>query len=79
MGEHLKVVVCGGRSFDDADFIFGKLDRLHAEYAFDTVIEGDARGVDRIAGAWARSRKCQSGRVPCRLEERRMPRRSHSQ
>lgn len=52
----MKVVVCGGRAFDDADFIFEELDRLHAQHAFGTLIEGDARGVDRIAGAWARSR-----------------------
>ena len=68
IGERLKVVVCGGRSFDDADFIFGSLDRLHAEYAFDTVIEGDARGVNRIAGAWARSRcKPPSSRAPTKF------------
>ena len=52
----MKVVVCGGRSFDDADFIYGELDRCHAQYGFATVIEGDARGVDRIAGEWARAR-----------------------
>ncbi len=52
----MKVLVCGGRSFDDADFIFRELDRLHARYTFATLIEGDARGVDRIAGEWSRSR-----------------------
>ena len=56
LGAHLKVLVCGGRSFDDADFIFAELDRLHSQHAFETLIEGDARGVDRIAGDWARSR-----------------------
>lgn len=52
----MKVLVCGGRKFDDADFIYVELDRLHLQYRFDTVIEGDARGVDRIAGEWARAR-----------------------
>lgn len=52
----VKVVICGGRNFDDADFIYRELDRLHVQYGFETVIEGDARGVDRIAGDWARSR-----------------------
>lgn len=52
----MKVVVCGGRDFDDADFIHNELDRLHSEYRFDALIEGDARGVDRIAGEWARAR-----------------------
>ncbi|WP_095201274.1 DUF2493 domain-containing protein [Mesorhizobium carmichaelinearum] len=49
----LKVLVCGGREFTDTTFIHAELDRLHAQYRFDTVIEGDARGVDRIAGEWA--------------------------
>jgi hypothetical protein len=52
----LKVVVCGGREFKDAGFIYAELDRLHMEYGFDTMLEGDARGVDRIAGEWARAR-----------------------
>jgi hypothetical protein len=52
----LKVLVCGGREFNDADFIFTELDRLHAQFHFVTIIEGDARGVDRIAGDWARAR-----------------------
>ena len=54
--DELKVLVCGGRDFDDTTFIHSELDRLHAQYDFCTVIEGDARGVDRIAGEWARSR-----------------------
>jgi hypothetical protein len=53
---HVKVLVCGGRDLSDAPFIHAELDRLRARYGFDTVIEGDARGVDRIAGEWARSR-----------------------
>jgi hypothetical protein len=52
----LKVLVCGGREFNDAAFVFSELDRLHAQFHFATVIEGDARGVDRIAGDWARAR-----------------------
>ena len=52
----MKVLVCGGREFNDANFIFSELDRLHAQFHFVTVIEGDARGVDRIAGSWARAR-----------------------
>jgi hypothetical protein len=53
----LKVLVCGGREFNDADFIFSELDRLHAQYCFRMLIEGAARGVDRIAGEWASARK----------------------
>src|SRR5262245_55548663 len=52
----LNVLVCGGREFNDAAFIHSELDRFHEQYGFETVIEGDARGVDRIAGEWARAR-----------------------
>jgi hypothetical protein len=52
----LRVLVCGGRDFTDVGFIHAELDRLHAQYGFQTIIEGDARGVDRITGEWARAR-----------------------
>ena len=52
----MKVLVCGGQDFHDATFVNAELDRLHAERPFSVVIEGDARGVDRLAGDWARSR-----------------------
>ncbi len=52
----MRVLVCGGRDFDDANFIHSELDRLHGQHAFTTLIEGDARGVDRIAGEWAHAR-----------------------
>jgi hypothetical protein len=52
----LKVLVCGGLDVTDATVIYAELDRLLATHRFTTVIEGDARGVDRIAGEWARAR-----------------------
>src|SRR5262245_28905731 len=52
----MKVLVCGGREFADVAFIHAHLDRLHRQYQFKTLIEGDARGVDRIAGEWASTR-----------------------
>lgn len=52
----MRVLVCGGRNFADAAFIHAELDRLHGIHGFTVLIEGDARGVDRIAGEWARSR-----------------------
>jgi hypothetical protein len=60
----LRVLVCGGRDFTDAGFIHAALDRLHAQYGFRTVIEGDACGVDRIAGEWARARGIELAEFP---------------
>lgn len=50
------MLVCGGRDFTDDAFIYAELDRLLSAHRFTTVIEGDARGVDCIAGDWARAR-----------------------
>lgn len=49
-----RVLVCGGRDFSNTQLAYAVLDRLHKELGIDVVIEGDARGADRIAGYWAR-------------------------
>jgi hypothetical protein len=50
--------------FDDAAFIHAELDRLHSQFRFDTMIEGDARGFDRIAGEWARAHSIELTKFP---------------
>ncbi len=48
-------MICGGRDWRDADAVDRTLDSLHAARGpFDRLIHGGARGVDRIAGEWAR-------------------------
>ena len=49
----MRVLVCGGRDFDDARLMNSVLDRLHTENFFTVLIHGNARGADRIADAWA--------------------------
>jgi SLOG family YspA-like protein len=49
----MRVLVCGGRDFDDAGLMISVLDRLHAQKSFTVLIHGDARGADRMAGEWA--------------------------
>ena len=49
----MRVLVCGGRDFDDAGLIISVLDRLHTEKSFTVLMHGNARGTDRIA-AWRR-------------------------
>jgi hypothetical protein len=51
-----KVLICGGRDFEDAEFAFEALDRLHVTHAFTHVIHGGARGADSIGGAWGAAR-----------------------
>lgn len=49
----MKVLVCGGRHYQDREKVFEVLDQLHAEREFTTVIEGEARGADTLAKTWA--------------------------
>lgn len=53
----MRILVCGGRDFSDTIGAYEKLDRLYKKYHFDVLIEGDARGADRIAGYWARKNR----------------------
>jgi hypothetical protein len=52
----MRVLVCGGRDYDDRDALFAALDRLHAEHHFSAVIAGGARGADTLAAQWAEHR-----------------------
>lgn len=52
----MKVLVCGGRDFANVAFIWTRLDRLHAERPITELIHGGARGVDTIAGDWAKTK-----------------------
>jgi hypothetical protein len=49
----VRVLVCGGRKFSNEALLRATLDRLHRARVFNTLIEGDAIGADRMAGAWA--------------------------
>lgn len=56
----MRVLVCGDRKPsrwgipDFQQWIYNHLDQLHKYKMIDSVVEGDAPGVDRIAGYWAR-------------------------
>ena len=52
----MRVLVCGGRKFDDWAFIVYVLDRVHATHPITTLIEGGASGVDEFARRWASTR-----------------------
>ena len=50
----MRLLVCGGRDFSDTSAAYKVLDAMHRALGIDVVIEGHARGADRIAGYWAR-------------------------
>jgi hypothetical protein len=47
-----RVIVCGGRRFGKAGFLFRTLDELHAHLKFRELIEGGAHGADAMAKRW---------------------------
>src|SRR5262249_443502 len=52
----MRVLVCGGRDFEDAGLMISVLDRLHTQQVSTVLIHGNAGGADRIADAWASGR-----------------------
>lgn len=51
-----RVLVCGGRHFDDAAFLERTLNDIHSDEGISTIIHGAASGADKLAGSWARTR-----------------------
>jgi hypothetical protein len=51
-----RVLVCGGRDFTDAAFMWTALDKLHAERKFTALIQGGSRGADTLARDWAKTK-----------------------
>jgi hypothetical protein len=52
----MKILVTGGRTFDDRNLLFSGLDKIHAENPITMIIHGGAKGADALAGEWAASR-----------------------
>lgn len=60
----MRVLVCGSRNCTGTAFVYRELDALHRRLMISTVIEGDQRGVDRMAGFWARRNKIDNLKFP---------------
>lgn len=56
----VKVLVSGGRDFDDMELMFHVLDEINERYKIKKIIQGFAKGADRLAHVWARQRKVKS-------------------
>lgn len=52
-----RLLVCGGRDFDDVDYIYSYLDVIRNMYRPTVLIHGGATGVDTIAGNWAEGKQ----------------------
>lgn len=49
----MKLLVCGGRDFDDVEFVVRHLNRLHKARTITSLVHGAASGADTIAAMWA--------------------------
>lgn len=52
----IKLLVCGGRDFNNATFLDAAMSQARELLGFTAVIHGGARGADRMAAIWARER-----------------------
>ena len=50
----MRILVCGGRTYNDREVVFGVLHGLAEKHGWLTIIEGGALGADRLAREWAK-------------------------
>jgi hypothetical protein len=55
-GETIRMLVTGGRDYNNREELYQVLDSIHIEKHIDVIIHGAARGADILAGDWARER-----------------------
>ncbi len=61
----MRVLVCGGRDYDDYAHVLTVLDNLHrVRGPITAIIEGGARGADTLARDWAKARLVKCVTVP---------------
>lgn len=63
----MRVLVCGGRDYDDGETLARTLDRLHARHGDALeIVHGAARGADLLAEEWAKQNEVPYIGVPAR-------------
>lgn len=60
----MRVLVCGGRDFNENIFIWNVLYQKHCKTPFTLVITGGARGVDFLADSWALQQRIKTKMFP---------------
>ncbi|HLH98990.1 MAG TPA: SLOG family protein [Xanthobacteraceae bacterium] len=60
----MRVLVCGGRFYENSDLIHQELIRLHWQNSIDVIIHGGVAGAGAAAEAWARRNRVDVVRYP---------------
>lgn len=66
----MKLLVCGGRDYDNCDLVFSTLDRINKQRGISMLIEGGANGADTLCRMWARNRGILCATVPAVWDKR---------
>lgn len=64
----MKLLVCGGRNYEDYETAKGVLDILHRDNPITTIIHGEADGADSLADRWARENRISRHTFPAQWE-----------
>ncbi len=65
----MRVLVCGGRDFDDSALVKRILDQIHAETPITSIIHGAARGADSLGKFWAQINRLPHKAFPADWDE----------
>jgi hypothetical protein len=49
----MKVLVCGGRDYDDVEAFYTAMSDIYIDYGITKVISGHAKGADQLGEMWA--------------------------
>lgn len=60
----IRVLVCGGRKYENRERLFSVMDALHAEEPIVSIVHGASLGADALAEEWAKERGVDSVSVP---------------
>lgn len=69
VAEPIRLIVAGGRDFDDWALLRDTLDRLLRERVAVTVVAGGARGADALAARYAKARRLHLVEMPAQWEK----------
>jgi hypothetical protein len=56
MERNMRVLICGGRKFDDIALLYKTMNLIDARRDITTVIDGGAKGADNLGRQWGLSR-----------------------
>jgi hypothetical protein len=67
--QQVRVLVCGGRDYDDRERVYFVLDEYHRKHGISVLIHGAAKGADSLAASWAEARSIPVEAYPAKWKE----------